>query len=272
MKKILTALHVLFGSQLYAQGVLPSGGAAMSMANAVVAVGDEWAFFNNPAANARLNRISVGLSYENRFLLRQLQTQAFTAAIPLGKGMFSMGGNQYGYQQFRSYKGGFGYSMMLSEFLAAGVQLNYQGLALNENYGNSSTMTAEVGLLAWINPKWTVGFAAFNIGRAKLAEFADDRYTTVMRFGTAYTFSERVILSIEANKDLEYHLRLRTGVQYEAAEDFYLRAGFTTSRVEGTFGFGYEIKDFRLDMGTAYDQQLGWSPHFSLTYSGKEKE
>jgi hypothetical protein len=272
MKRILLIIGLAVSYQLIGQGVLPAGGAAMSMSNAVVAMEDDWAYFNNPAANARLKHFAAGVSYENRFLLRQLQTQSFVASMPLGKGVISIGGNQYGYREFRSYKGGLGYSMKLAENLSAGVQLNYQGLTLNENYGRSGTMTAELGVLAWINPKWSLGFAAFNIGRAQLSDYEDDRYSTVMRLGTAYKFSDKVILSAEANKDLEYPLRFRTGIEYEAAEDFYLRAGFTTSRVEGTFGFGYKFQQFRLDLGTAYDQLLGWSPHFSLTFSGKDKE
>jgi hypothetical protein len=52
---------------------------------------------------------------------------------------------------------------------------------------------------------------------------------------------------------------------------FSLRGGFATGRVEGTFGFGLNFEALSIDLGSSYDQILGWSPNFSISYHGKEK-
>ncbi len=255
-----------------AQGYIPGGGRAMSMGNATVAVEDEWAFFNNPAATTGIKKFTAGISYENRFLLRALQSQALVAAMPLGKGVLSFGAHNYGYTQFRSYRAGAGYSMKLSDHFSMGAQLNYQGLSLNENYGSINTMTADIGMFAEITSKWKVGLSVFDIGRAKLATDNDDRFTTTMRLGTSYQFSDRVLISIEGDKDLDDPLRFRSGIEYQVVDDFHLRGGVATNRLELTFGMGYTFSMFRLDLGTSYDQILGWSPNFSLLFLNKKDQ
>jgi hypothetical protein len=270
MKKllILTCLLPLFS---FAQGWYPGGGRSMSMANASVALTDEWSFFNNPGALGALDKFSAGLSYENRFLLKELQSQNAVAVVPLKVGVISVGGHHYGYRNFRSYKAGLGYSMQLSDRLFAGVQMNYQGIILSENYGSDGGVTAEAGVYAKITEKWTMGVAVFNIGRARLADYGDDRFSTIMRLGTAYKFSDKVLVSIEVDKDVEYPIRFKTGVDYQIADMFSLRGGFATGRVEGTFGFGLNFEMLTIDLGSSYDQILGWSPNFSISYHGKKK-
>lgn len=272
IKYFLILLCSSFASLSFSQGWVPMGSRSMSMANASTTLNDVWAYHHNPAALADIESITAGVSYENRFLLRELQSQGFAVAIPLTVGVISVGGQTYGYSQYRSYKGGLGYSMQLAEKLYAGVQLNYLGLQLPENYGSKSSLSAEAGIYAKFTDNWKIGFSVYNIGRAKLAEFEDDRFSTVMRIGTAYTFSEKVIVAVDFEKNLDYPLRLKAGIEYEVLDNFYLRGGMATNPVELTFGFGYRFKQIQLGIGSAYHQTLGWSPHFALIFQASKKQ
>ncbi|MCR9172789.1 MAG: hypothetical protein NXI10_09870 [bacterium] len=272
MKQLLLLLAICStATVVHAQGWLPSGARSMSMSNASVSLYDVWSYHNNPGALAKVDRLSAGLSYENRFLLRELQSQGLSIAIPMKVGVLSVGGLTYGYTQFRSTKAGLGYSMPLSENFYAGVQLNYQGIQLAQNYGNANTVTAEAGIYAEVTENWSMGFSVFNLSRTRLSEFQDDRLTTVMRLGTAYTFSKKLLVSAEFEKSIEYDVRFKSGLEYQILKDFYFRGGIATAPVEFSFGTGYNFGMIQLDVGTAYDMILGWSPHFSLTYQGKQK-
>lgn len=272
MKQLLTMLAMLVSlSVVVAQGWLPSGARSMSMSNASVGLHDVWSYHNNPGALGKLDRISAGLAYENRFLLRELQSQGLTFAIPVKVGVISIGGLSYGYTQFRSTKVGVGYSMPLAERFYAGVQLNYQGIQLAQNYGNVNTVTAEAGLYAEVTEDWSLGVSVFNLSRTRLSEFQDDRLTTVMRLGTAYTFSKKLLIAAEFEKSIEYALRFKSGLEYQIKDNVYFRGGVATAPVEFSFGTGYDFGSIQLDLGTAYDMILGWSPHFSLTYQTKKK-
>ncbi len=269
--KLITVVSIFISVNTFSQGWYPSGSRSMSMGNASVTNGDVYAFFNNPAALSEVEELQFGLSYENRFLLKELQTQSLACAVPLAKGVLSVGGHVYGYDQFRSYKTGIGYSMKLGEHFMAGVQMNYQGIQLNQNYGSAGKMTAEAGLLFYISDDWNVGVSAFNLGRTELLDESQnsysDRFSSIMRLGTSYRFSDVFRICAEIEKDLDFKSRVKLGLEYQIIPDFYIRSGFSTNRPEFAFGFSYHFKRIYLDLGSSYDQILGWSPNFSFTYA-----
>lgn len=266
--KVLLFFASLFSFyHIYGQGYYPMGGRSQSMANASATLDDIWAFHHNPAALTGVQKMEIGVSYESRFLLKELQSQGVAFALPLKRGVISAGGQRFGYRNFLSYKAGIGYSMKLSELLSVGVQMNYVGVRLPENYGSKGTVTAEVGLLAKITDKWKIGFSIFNLGRNKLADYQEDRFSTVMRLGSSYTISNKVLITAEAEKNVDYAMRGKFGVEYKLNDNFFLRGGFASAPIEGSFGFGYRFKELmKLDIGSSYHQVLGWSPHCSFSY------
>lgn len=265
----LTTITLLVHSALYAQGWQPAGARSMSMANSTVAVSDVWSFHHNPGALALIRKTSAGISYENRYLLKELQTQAMAIAHPLKAGVISAGAQLYGYRLYRTSRIGLGYSLKLTDRISAGVQLNYQRLRI-EHYGSRSTVTAEAGLLAKINEKIAIGFSIMNVGRNKLSAFQDDRFSTFMRLGLNYRISDKAIVLVETEKEVQSRLRVKGGMEYEVLNSFFIRAGGACNPIEVAFGFGYQFKTgVKLDMGSAWQQQLGWSPHFGLTYELK---
>lgn len=270
MKNYLLLSICLISITSFGQGWTPMGARSMAMANASTTINDVWAYHHNPGALADVDRFTAGISYENRFLLKELQSQGFAVAVPMKVGVISVGGQLYGSEQFRSSKAGLGYSMKLSEKFFAGAQLNYIGLRLPENYGSANSMTAEVGIYAKLTEKWKLGASVFNLGRAKLSDFADDRFTTMMRIGSSYSFSQKVMLAIDFEKNLDYDLRIKTGVEYEVVKNFKLRGGFATAPIELSAGIGYEWKQLEISAGSSYHQVLGWSPNFSLVFTSEK--
>lgn len=262
----LTTFALLTCAFIQAQGWQPAGARSMSMANSTVALDDVWSYHHNPAGLAFVKSTSAGLSYENRFLLKELQTQAAVVAHPLKVGVISAGAQMYGYRAYRTTRVGLGYSMLLGEKISAGVQLNYQGIRI-DNYGSKGTVSAEAGILAKINSKISLGFSVMNIGMAKLTAFEDDRFSTYMRLGLNYQISSKVAILAEVEKSIETKLRVKAGMEYELVERFFFRLGAASNPTEITFGIGYEFKNrLKIDLGSAWHQHLGWSPHFGLTY------
>lgn len=258
-------------SWVYGQGWQPVGSRSRSMADASVTLTDVWSYHHNPAALAKMEKWGIGIAYENRFLLKELQSQSFAVAVPLKKGVISGGMQSFGYTQFRSMKVGMGYSLKLSDLFCVGVQMNMHQLRLPQGYGDAWNATGEAGLLAQITPVWNVGFAIVNFSRTKLSDYQEDRLTTVMRLGTSYRFSKKLLVAGEAEKNVDYPMRVKTGIEYFPSEKFAIRTGFATSPIEMNVGIGYAFKDqIHLDFGTAFNQKLGWSPNVSFTYQLKK--
>lgn len=249
------------------QGYLFVGVRSNSLANASATFIDAWAFHHNPGALGELKKAEIGISYENRFLLKDFQSQGLVYAQPVKKGVVSIGAQLYGLDAYRTTRIGAGYSLKLTEKLAAGVQLNYQGIRFSSNYGFKNTVTAEAGLLLSLTEKIKMGVSIFNLGRTKIASFQNERLATLMRIGGAYQLSKVVLLALEIEKNVYNPVRLKSGIEYKRLKNLFLRGGFATQPVEFTFGFGYQFKILQLDFGTAYHQLIGWSPHISLTHS-----
>lgn len=268
---ILTLSFAFIGCIGFSQGIYPAGARSVSMGNASVTQNDVWSVYNNIGAAADVNRLSIGISYHNRFLTKELQTQGIAAIIPLKVGAITVGGRHFGYRQFRSVNAGVGYSMRLFKKFYAGVQINYQGLFLPQNYGNKNTVTGDLGIYAYITDNWKMGASVANLWRAKLSKYQDDRLTTAIRLGTSYNFSDRVLIALEAEKRIDDPLRMKFGVEYQAVKNLFIRGGVATAPIEFSLGVGYQIKMIGISVGTSYRHTLGWSPHFSLIFKGKEK-
>ncbi len=271
MKQILLAI-LIFGAHVsFTQGWNPVGSRSNALANTSVCLTDVWAYHHNPGAAASIKTISFGAYYETRFLTKELQTQALALAIPLKVGVITAGAQRFGYNQYRNTRAGIGYSMKFTDYIQFGVQGNVQTLRLGGNYGSSISGTVEAGLLAKVSEKWHIGVSVLNIGRQRIKPLTD-RFTTVMRGGVHFIPSKKVSVMAEVEKQVQTKISFRGAVEYKPIEQLSLRIGAQSGPVEFAFGVGYCVKGFSIDLGTKYQQILGWSPNAGLSYQFKEKK
>ena len=254
----------LIAINYWSQEFYSAGSRSNAMAHSTVSLSDGWSYYSNPGALGNLNENSISISYANRFLLKELQSQSVLYIHPLKKGVISVGCQFNGFEVYRNNKIGCGYSLKLSENLFAGIQLNYNKIKLSSFYGDKSLVTAEAGLYTIITNKWKLGFSVFNLGSSKISSY--ERKTTKIRIGSVFELSKNVLFVLEAEKSVNFQMRLKAAMEYQLIKDFYFRAGIASQPVEMTFGFGYKFKRFQLDLGNSYNQMVGWSPSFSLNY------
>ncbi|MCO5260653.1 MAG: hypothetical protein M9916_10960 [Crocinitomicaceae bacterium] len=272
MRIVLLVLIFLSPILAISQGWIPIGSRSNSLANASVTLVDAWSYHHNPGALGEITQPTVGISYENRFLLKEFQSQGIAYAHPLKYGVISVGAQLYGYKLFRTQRVGVGYSLPLTKRLFAGVQLNYQGLQLNANYGNKNTVTGEFGLQALLTDNWKLGFSVLNIGASKLNSYQNERFSTHFRLGMSYLLAEKVLFLLEGSKTIVDKIRIKGAIEYQAVKNFFIRAGIASAPLEFSFGFGYKWKIISFDIGSSYHQVLGWSPNISLTYTANKKK
>jgi len=264
--RLLLSYFLLCTIPLYSQGWRPVGARSAALANASVCIDDVWAYHNNPGALAGIKQFSAGLYYEARFLAKELQTQGLAVALPLKKGVISIGGQLYGYEQYRHTRAGVGYALGLSEKISAGVQINLQQLRFGGNYGSSTNATFEAGILARISDKWKLGMSVLNIGRQRILPLEDDRFTSVIRIGSNYRPSKKVTILLEVEKQVVHPVSFRGGLEYFPVEQLVIRFGAQSGPTELAFGIGYKKNAFQLDAGSKYHPILGWTPNIGFTY------
>lgn len=248
---------------------LPVGARSAGMAHSSVTLYDVWSVHHNQAGLGWLENPEAGIFYENRFLLSELSYRGGVFAYPTKSGTFGLSVQSYGFNLYSENKYGLAYGRKLSEKVSAGIQLNYHTLRIAENYGNTNGISVEAGIQARLTEKLAIGVHVFNPNRTKVAEFEDERIPTIFRLGMNYTFSEKVFVTAEVEKDIDFNPVFKAGVEYHATDMLYLRGGVSTEPVLASFGFGLELKQFRLDIANTFHQTLGHTPQVSLQYAFK---
>lgn len=267
MKHFFAALFILASTVVNAGDNPPLGARSQGMAGCGTALhNDVWGVQNNQASLAGLQTFQAGIYYEQRFMVSELGMKAFAAAMPTKYGAFGLSVNSFGYSQYGEMKAGLAYSKKLGERFSMGVQLDYFNTRIGENYGSSSTVGGEIGLLAEPVKNLTLGLHLFNPTRSRLEGNLNERIPTIMRFGLSYKFSEQLLVITEAEKDVDYKTTFRGGLEYRPLPVFYIRAGAASGPQLVSMGFGVALKKFRLDIASTFHSQLGFSPSVGLQY------
>lgn len=261
----------LTGIFSFAKAQNDPGASVAAMAGTCLGNHDVWSGFHNQAGLAHLESFSAGVFAENRFAMKELGDKGISIGMPVRNGAFGINYRSFGYSAFSNSKAGLAYAMKLTEKFSLGVQLNYHAIRIGENYGKAQTFSIEGGFLYQMSEQLSVAGHIYNPTRAKLAEFNDERIPSLFRFGLGYKFSDKVRMNAEVRKASDAKANLRVGLEYWVIEPLAVRAGFGTDPARYSFGFGYCLKDFQLDVAAGYHLLLGFTPQLSLTYSVNKK-
>lgn len=227
---------------------------------------DVWSANNNQAGLGFITDITGGIFYENRFLLKETSYRAGAFAMPVKSGAIGLSVASFGYSAYSETKAGLSYGQRFGDRFAMGVQINYLNTSLNQDYGSRNSITGAVGIISKMSDELSIGVHVYNPTRSKLADYDNERIPTVMKLGLDYRFSKKVMVGVETEKDMNYDAVLKAGIEYHITDIFYLRGGISTNPTLSSFGFGLQMKNFKMDVSSSFHQTLGITPGISLVY------
>jgi len=251
-----------------------SGGVSGGMSGISTALADEWAVFNNVGALAATKDLAFNgmFAFENRFGARSLNTYHFGLVSP-----FSFGGvggltiNRFGDKYYNETQVGLGYSHKIS-LVSVGAKVNYYQVAANDQIGitqgSRSTILVELGGLASISEKWAVGIYGYNFTQSSLkAADGENRIPVILKAGISYKPYEKLFLSLETEKDIDYAATVRAGINYQIHPYFVVRTGISTKPFNSSAGISFQPKNFSFDYALSNNNTLGWAHQLSLRYA-----
>ncbi len=250
----------------------PLGARSAAMGNASVSFSDVWSTNQNQAGLAFLKDVSAGVYYENRFMLKELGLKAGAIAVPVKGGAFGVCVSNFGFTSYSENKYSVSFAKAFGHVFSMAVAMDYLSTKIGEGYGTKGQFVAEVGVQAKPLKGLTLGAHVFNPNHAKLLDYNNERIPTIIRLGANYSFSDKVVLAIENEKDISQKSMFKAGIEYKAVKEFYLRAGISTNPSLSSYGFGLNLQNLRIDVSASYHQVLGISPQFGLLYQFKSKE
>ncbi|MFN8394390.1 MAG: hypothetical protein U0176_06930 [Bacteroidia bacterium] len=229
--------------------------------------GDFWQIGMNPAGIAGIKQMEAGAYIERRFLLNQLNMGSLGFAMPFYKGKHFAGfdASAFGFGGYAESKVGLSYATTLFERISLGAKLNYALISI-DGYGNKSTFFANAGINCILSKHLNVGFRIFNANRAELQKDQDEKIPTTLDAGLAYQVSDKVLIVADIEKQVNYPLSLRGGVEYCPATFIKARIGASSQPVTLNAGVGIVVKGLNVDFSSTLHQYLGYTPALSLSY------
>ncbi len=271
MKKLLLLISlILTASNIFAYDIIhPIGGRAAAMGGSSVASQGLWAMQNNPAGMANLDKISLGLYYENRWMLPETAYKCGAFALPTKFGTLGVSFNQFGSSKYNENKFGLAYAKDFGRYLQIGLQLDYLLLKIGNDYGKFNAVTFELGIQSHVTDKLTLGTYIFNPVNFSFEQTLNhEKIPIVMRFGMAYQFTKDFICQCEIEKNTERNgVSLRGGLEYEAVKNLYIRAGVHTNPGILSFGLGYAIRFAQVNVAAQLHNEFGASIQIGMIFS-----
>ncbi|MBC8047790.1 MAG: hypothetical protein H7Y00_13415 [Fimbriimonadaceae bacterium] len=268
MKQLCTLLLIgITSTYISAQvGYNNAGSRSNGMGDASVTLTDVYSVMNNQGTLAFIEHTAVGLSAQNIFGLEGLNIFNGAAAIKTKSGNFGISANYFGDENYNQLKAGIAYGRKLGENFGAGIQLDYVSTNVNE-LDQAGAITFEAGIKYSPYKKLQVGARVFNPIRAKLGDaFAEEELPALFNLGLSYVPSDKIILAIEGEQQLDADLRIKSGIEYHIIDALYLRGGYMSNPSILTAGAGIKLKGFYFDFAAQFHQQLGFTPGIGLQY------
>lgn len=222
-----------------------------------------WSSFQNQATLAFSKSFSFGLNYENRFNINELGTRSAGIIIPAGNAGIGAFYSHFGYADFSRDITGISCGMKLSDKIAAGVQIDYFSERTSGEYNNIQSVTCEAGLLIMPTENSRIGIHIFNPVPNSLRK---STLPSSMRIGAGTYLNKVLFAGVEAEMSTVSNLLIRTGFEYEAGKNFWLRGGFSTDNNSFSFGMGYLAKIVQIDLGFVTHDKLGVTSSISLIF------
>lgn len=268
MKRLIFIAAMLVATVGIGQVYPQIGARSAGLGGTGLTFNDVYSVYNNPGAFGAMDKTAVGVAYENRFLLKELSTQALAFGYHTKKsGNFGVQFQQSGFNLYREMQGGLVYGRKLFSNFYGGFALNFHSIQLAENYGSRNTASGSLGIYYEAGKALKFGVRVQNISRTQLAELEDERLPTRFGLGASYTFSEKLIWTLEAEKTIIHPVNVKSALEIHPHEILYLRLGVNSYPFQSAFGLGLQLGNLQFDMATLWHSTLGMSPSAGLKYT-----
>lgn len=247
-----------------------AGSRSNAMGNCSVSVSDFWSVQNNPAGIADYQLFSAGISYENRFFMKELSFYNAALVMPVKIGTFGLSFDRFGFENYNENKLGLAYARAFGPYLKISLKLDYLWFKFSNDYTKRRTATFELGIQSDITKDLCVGVYIFNPINVKLKTIHNERVPVVFRFGLSYHVTKDFLATSEVEYNSHSSLDYRFGLEYNTVKEFYIRVGVHTNPATACVGVGYTLKRVVIDVSATMNQYTGVSFQSSIIFKTKE--
>lgn len=224
---------------------------------------------SNQASLTQLKTPGFGVYGERRFMLEELSSYTFIAALPTTSGSFGIQVDYFGSAAYNESQSGLLYARKITKQIDVGAKFNYYAVHI-PGYAGLSAINFEGGAIFHLTDKLHTGFHIYNPAGSKLGKSGKEKLASVYKFGTGYDASEMVFVSAEIVKQQDRQTGVNAGLQYNIHKNILIRTGISTLTGNSYVSIGLQLSFARVDVNTAYHPQLGFTPGLLLLFNFKK--
>ena len=222
---------------------------------------DIFSLFNNPSGTAQISKSSFGLYYSPfPYGLKELANGNFAFLQPTNFGNFSLGFSTFGFDLFKENKFFIGYSNKILENFLIGFTSYLQNTTI-KRYGSSNQLNVTLGGLFILSPSYSVGFSLHNPLRYSNSDYNQQ---LIYNLGISYFPNYLSSVNFSLNKEIDFPISLRCGVEYQIIKYLCLRIGTHSKPNCYSGGIGINYSFFTINYGVSSHQELGLTHQFDL--------
>lgn len=273
MKKILVLVLVYICQlNLFSQtsDIIPF---SSTIANASVADDKRYSAFKNPAALGSVSTTNLGISFQNRYLLKELSTKSLFFSSNYKLINFAFCTSYYGYALYNESLSGIVLSRNFNNTFNLGVQYNYYSVyyaAVNKRYG---TFFPQVGLLVKLSSAFQFGFSTFNpLQQSIKSSYLEKRIPSIFSLGCDWKMSDNLNLMFQTDKNISSNYRLAGGFEYVIKDFLTVKTGaYHAEFLVPTLGFGCKMGKAVFHLNAELHPKLGLCTMAELNYCISKK-
>ncbi len=220
----------------------------------------------NAASLAGIKSLSAGVYSERRFMLQELSSYCFAAALPTPTGNFGLRGDYNGGSLYKETSLALGYARKLSNKIDIGLQFHY--FSINAlSYGSASAITFDAGAIFHLTEQLQTGVHLYNPVGMKIGKAGEEKLPSVFSTGIGYDVSPQFFIGAELQKTEDEPLTVNAGLHYVFADKLIARGGISSATSVYYIGFGVQLKNLRVDVTSSFHPYLGITPGLLLLYA-----
>jgi hypothetical protein len=256
-------LIILVSKTAFPQSVYTlMGSRANGMGYSSSALFDEWGIFNNIAGIAKIESTTASFAYDLRPSLVGANRTAALILHPLTLGVVGIGAYRFGDDLYNEHILSAGFSNTFG-IASLGLKVNYIQYQ-TEGFGTKGVVSVNFGGIAQLTPILAVGAYITNINQPNLNDF--EKLPTRLAAGISLTPTEKIIITTELEKDLEYEPTWKAGMEYKFHSKFSARTGYNLNPNTAFFGLGFKTNKFNIDYALQHNVLVNLSHQASITY------
>jgi hypothetical protein len=241
------------------------GSKAIAIANAFVALADNpWAVSYNPAGLAQLLTPEVSAFYvPQQFGIPELRTISLSGAYNVDPGTVGALVEQFGFDLYRTTDFSLGYGISVDSGISVGTSVEVERMFI-ERYGVSHSTTFNVGLLGRPFNNLAMGFCFKNVSATTIGA-NHERLPQYLMIGVCYSPFKDFCLVTEMEKDVQFPLVIKAGIEEQFFDFLSLRCGVSNN--PDKFSAGIAVRYSTVEFGYAgYSHpDLGWSHQIEVS-------